>query len=669
MGRRARAKAWWLVVGLALSTCQWTKAPLVPVGASFSIADASWFEAEQTLFFFYTAQADQGIGPESVIEVTYTTDDVVLPWTDVSTLATVHTHVPVDCGPGTRCGSLSLKVEKLPRKVGLQLRYAKGGALVLDGNTVFNVVAAGNAATNRSLLVYGVFTEHNERVQWRERHVFPTIRNEQATQLGLRRALTVADERFGTLSEREQPGPDDPYGYALMPSCPSAFTATGAAQVATTERAVFSSADVPLAASSHTDVCATSTVTDATGTFTAMALARKNPETRPAFPSLRSPIRDDTPLKFLLAPCGRVISDAHLAMQKQRLLISDTDESICIDGFDDPGFEDTLVARLSARVDAERVKGADMVLSLALHHDDTTGRLAAKLEAALARVLGPEAIKSTPRAVGAFVLDSFGHALMTPGLERQVLWCPAKPGANSTAAHTCALQLPLPDLSLGPLTVGLPLPILPTRQQYLDFIATYSDAQAGEMKALSFRAPERTPASSDVALGDFGVGTFFNGELITTAPTDAFSYCPGATSPPAIFRVTATDPPAPLSALPQTHQLAPQPSYQLGLAWAFPYLLKLDYTSVIAGKLTAFSLAVPFGVATDSTAFEGFDLWSKDTFPLADVLAQCRRFCDEPTFDSAGVYQVLAPFRLTYQTLCYRPVFPKLGDGGFPSDP
>ncbi len=646
-----------------------TKVPLVDVGAGFTIADASWFEAEQTLFVFYSAHADQGIGPESVVEVTYTTDDVKLPWSDVATLPTVHTHVSVDCGPGTRCGSLSLAVQKLPRQVGVRLRYAKGGELALDGNAVLNVVARGPAATNRSLLVYGVFTQANDRVQWRARHVFPTIRNEQATELGLRRQLTVDGESFGTLPALELPGPDNPYGYDFAQACPPAFVPTGAAAVETVERAAFDAQALPLPSSPETDVCARSTVTDATGTFTAVALARKNPEVRDAFPALRSPIRADTPLRFLLAPCGRVISDAHLAMQKQRLGWVDSDETVCLDDWAQASFEDTLVARLSARVDAVRPQGEDMVLSLALHHDDQTGALSAKVEAALARVLAPEMVKSSPRAVGAFVLDSYGHALGTAGLERAVLWCPARPGSSSTAAHTCALQLDFPDLSLGPLTVGLPLPILPTRAQYLDFIARYSSAQAGEMQSLTFRAPERTPASSDLPLGDFGVGTFFNGELITAAPDDAFTFCPTADSPPAIFRVTASDPPAPLSVLPETHRLAPRPSYQLGLAWAFPFYLRLDYSSVVAGKLTAFSLSVPFGVASDSTAFEGADLWKKDTFPLAEVLGQCRRFCDEPTFDSAGVYQVRAPFRATYETLCYRPVFPTPDGGGFPSDP
>ena len=33
---------------------------------------------------------------------------------------------------------------------------------------------------NRSLQVYGVFDETNSWVQWRGRHFFPTVRNQEA---------------------------------------------------------------------------------------------------------------------------------------------------------------------------------------------------------------------------------------------------------------------------------------------------------------------------------------------------------------------------------------------------------------------------------------------------------------------------------------------------------
>ncbi len=668
-GATPRAALGALVALLACCDRTGCKTPLSQVNAGFDVSDAAWFEEEETLFFFWSAFADQGIGPESVVEVTYTTDDVTLPWTDVTTLPTVHPHVVVDCGPGKRCGSSSLHVAKPPRGVGLRLRYARGGELTLDPVTVYNAVGRGDPWSARSALVYGVFDEPNERVQWRLRHTFPTIHNEQATQLGLRRHFTVEAETHGALVNA--PPAENPYGYGMVLGCPAGFQALSAPQAETTDRATFDAQVLPQSASASPHLCAQATVDDATGPFVASAIARKNPQVKPAFPSLRSPIQEDLQVRFVLQPCQRTISAEHLAMQKQRLRIEPTDDVICLDAFADADLEDGVVARISSRIDARRAQGQDMMVVLVLHHDDETGQVARHVEAALTRVLTPEVTKSTPRAVGAFVLDSYGHRFTTPALAQHVLWCPGLKDATGSASTTssCALQLGFGDLKLGPLTVGLPLPILPTRQQYLDFIATYSTAQAGEMSKVSFRSPERTTVSTDRPLGTYGVATFFNGEAISAVPYDVFSYCALDPVPPVVFTAIPGGEVLPLSALPQVQQAFPQPSYQLGLAWAFPWLVQLEYVSVVAGKLTAYTLGVPFGIASDAEAFVGSEQWKQASQPMADALAQCTRFCEEPTFDSDGIYQVLRPFRSTYEALCYRPVFPKAGDGGFPSDP
>ncbi len=665
----------WLLTALALTACSQviSKVPLLLVEAGFTVSDAAWFEAEHTLFIFYRVNAEQGIGPESVVEVTYETDDEVVPWTEVPLLPTVHTHVAAVCDANALCGSTSLRVDKVPRNVGIRLRWARGGEMALTPTVNFNVVGQGPAWSNRSLLVYGVFDATNARVEWRARHVFPTLRNEQVSDLGLRRAFTVDDERYGTIPDSILPNADNPYGYGFAQACPGSFVPTDEpGPVNTLARAAFDQASLPLAASTALQVCARTTVTDALGLFIAPALARKNPEVRPAFPVLRSPIRVDSQLRFALQPCQRVISDAHLAMQKQRLRWSEFDETVCVDDFQQPGFVASLAGHFIARIESERPRGDDMVLAIALHHDDETGALGMLVETALDQVLTPEGTKSSPRVVGAFVLDSYPHAIATKGLGRKVLWCPAvpimKPGGSLAADQACAVQPDSPDLKLGPFSFGQ-LPILPTREKYLAFIAKYSDTEAGWVTDLVFRAPERTPTSSDVPMGDFGVATFFNDEIISAAPTDAFSYCPTDTPPPAVFRVAVAPDVIPLSYLPEVQRQAPQGTYELGLAWDFPYLMRMDYRTVLAGAATAFSFTVPFGIGSDSQSYYGTQLWEQGEFSLADALCQCTRFCDQPTFDSAGVYQVTARFNETYGDQCYRPLYPTPDDQGFPSDP
>ena len=85
--------------------------------------------------------------------------------------------------------------------------------------------------------------------------------------------------------------------------------------------------------------------------------------------------------------------------------------------------------------------------------------------------------------------------------------------------------------------------------------------------------------------------------------------------------------------------------------------------------MSGFGFSVPFGVANPEEANFGSELWASNEYSLRDVLTQCDRFCDHPTFDSAGVYHVTDPFLTTYAHNCFLPVYPNLGDPGFPLDP
>lgn len=664
-----------LMTVLAASGCEWVKVPVTDVNARFTVADATWFEEEQTLFVFYRAQADQGLGGETQIELAFRTDDVDQPFTPIDDFERVHTHLPVDCGANGRCGSTSIHVAKLPRDVRLQLRYHKDGEMVLTAPLTYNVVRTGPPQTNRSLIVYGVFDETNTHVQWRARHQFPTIRNEDAQALGLRRHFEILDPTHGTMPAVVD---GNPYGYGYAASC--GFTPLGWAALETSDRAIFDPNDLPVAAYPSTVLCARSRVTDALGTFEAVALARKNPQTAPAFPVLKSPIQTDRMVKFFLRMCGKDISEPHRKMQVQRLQLESATE-ICVDNWGDPGFADQLASQFRAAIDAERVNGEDMLLMFSLHHDDRTGGLALVVEDALTQILPFEQNKSSPRVSGAFVFDSYSHKIQVEDLKRLVLWCPAvfvKTPTNpdditlipDASARSCPLLPDNPDIVLGPLKAST-LPILTTRDQYITFINKYSEAQAGKTKALTFKSPIRTPLSVNIPVGEFGVATFFNNEVLTAAPTDAFSYCaPADTSAaPIVFRSSLAPDPIPISALPGLHALAPQTTYPLGLVWDFPYLMRLEYEVVLAGAATAFSYTVPFGIATTDKAYYGTQLWEQGEFPLADALLQCTRFCDHPTFDSAGVYNISSPFTETYREQCYRPKYPAPGEGGFPIDP
>jgi hypothetical protein len=85
--------------------------------------------------------------------------------------------------------------------------------------------------------------------------------------------------------------------------------------------------------------------------------------------------------------------------------------------------------------------------------------------------------------------------------------------------------------------------------------------------------------------------------------------------------------------------------------------------------VSAFSLTIPFGVPITDQAYYGTELWQQGEFSLRNTLLQCTRFCDHPTFDSAGVYHITAGFRATFRDQCYRPRNPVPHPEGSPRDP
>ena len=286
-----------------------------------------------------------------------------------------------------------------------------------------------------------------------------------------------------------------------------------------------------------------------------------------------------------------------------------------------------------------------------------------------------------------------------PALAPSTLWCPATIDFDSTlpdaSVRTCAIAPDLPDLELGPFSFGT-IPILPDRAGYLDFVQDYSEAQAGEVLSLKYRVPEFAASSDHVDLGEFGVVTFLNDEVISAEEDDAFSYCPSRQPVPVLFRsefmqseefLALLDeaceagelPPQlcesdgsgmlTLDLLPEWHATLLEADYELGLYWDFPFLLRMRFEQVAAGSVSAFGLTVPFGVAQNGRQFLGTTAWRQDQISLEERLAQCTRFCDHPTFDNAGVFHPQQTFESRYRRTCYRPDHPEPGDGGFPRDP
>lgn len=669
-----------LAAALALTACRpgeypWqARVPFEDVNARFTIADVTWFEDEETLFVFYQVEAEQGLSEFSEVELSFRTDDGTEDFAPLESFPVVHTHLPVECGPRTLCGSYSTPVRLLPRDVRLQLRYHREGALTLPAPVDLHIVNSGPAHQARSAVVYGVLDEENVRTQWRLRHQFPGIRNHHAQHLGLRRDFQVEGVTFGSLPNGREPFETNPYGYGLASECPATFQPHDTEVLETDARAIFDPVELPVASYPEPLLCARATVRDARGAFTTTAFAQKNPEVRPAFPALATPVRENAVVPFFLEVCSDPRPPVHRAMQMQRLFLTEADV-LCIDDFATPDFASRLATTLGEAVDEQRLEGRDMVLVIALSRPRNTA-VARAVEEALGRLVSLEAAESSPRLSGAFVFDSAAYIMRSLEVARHVLWCPAATGGNDldripdSSARSCPLQSPMP-LELGDLSLSQ-LPILPTEAQFSTFIERYGVGQTGRMTDLTVRAPTRTATSLNVPVGDFGVATFFNHEAITAAPTDAFSYCADEDTGLVVFRVEGLPDVLPLAAIGEVQALFPLGRYELGLFWDFPFLLHLEYMSTFAAAVSLpeeIPLVAAFGIGSPAEQYLGGFQWMQEEFELGDALAQCTRFCDHPTFSASGVYNVRSPFVERYANRCYRPRFPRPGAGGFPADP
>lgn len=665
---------------LALTACRpgeypWqARVPFEDVGAYFTLADVTWFEDEETLFVFYEIEAAQGLSELSQVELSFRTDEGSWEYAPLESYAPVHTHLPVHCGIRTLCGSYSTRVRLRPRDVRLQLRYHRDGELTLEAPVSMHVVGSGAPHEARSAVVYGVLDAENVRTQWRLRHQFPGLRNLHAQRLGLRRDFQVEGVTFGALPDGRAPFADNPYGYGMVADCPAGFQPHDTDVLETDGRAIFDPNELPVASYTEPLVCARATVRDARGAFTTTAFAQKNPEVRPAFPALSTPVRDNTVVRFFLEVCSDPRPPLHRAMQMQRLFLTEGDV-LCIDDFATPDFPARLAATLGEAVDRKRLEGSDMVLVMALSRPRNPA-VAQAVESALALLVALEADESTPRLSGAFVFDSAAYIIRSPDVSRYVLWCPSAAGGDDldtipdTSARSCPLQSPQ-ALQLGEISLSQ-LPILPTEGQFTTFIERYGVGQTGRMTDLTVRSPMRTTTSTNVPVGDFGVATFFNHEAITAGPTDAFSYCAEKDTGTVVFRVDGVPDIFPLAVLGQVQALFPVGRYELGLVWDFPFLLQLKYMSTFAAAVSLpeeIPFVAAFGIGTPVEQYLGGYQWAQEQFEIGDALLQCTRFCDHPTFSSRGVYNVRSTFVERYSNRCYRPRFPRPGDGQFPPDP
>lgn len=692
---------WGLLFGAVVLVGCTPKVPVRDIGAQFLIADAVWFQEEETLFFFYQLEAIQGLNDTSRIEIAFETDEIEIPFTPLEDFTAVHQHLPVDCEWNARCGSRSIHVPRAPRNVRMRLRYHEDGETFLESPLAYFQINSGPDHRQRSALLYGVFDEENRRIQWRLRHQFPGLRNEEAEALGLRREFRIHSLTYGQLDQDGQPLTNDmrdevpdgrpaffdenPYGYGWLNGCPSAFVPMAIRELSTSARAVFQNETLPLEASSAPYACATGEVFDPTGWHANSVWAQKNPEVEPAFSQLRTPVQPLREIRYFFQSCLADEFSGHADMQRQRLLMG-PEHTFCIDDVSGDALSERFRQELSSRIERERSAGEDLVLYLGLHRGPRSDRIAFSLEAALGEIFAVELSRSTPRLAGAFVFDSEPFFQSDANVRATTLWCPSFPdplldgvlGSSTTCAQTL---IELPDITIRDISFAS-LPILPSRSTYESYAEKYGTEYLGSVKSIGARAPKRIAESENVPVGSFATATYFHDERIAAGTAARFSYCATEDSLNwnLVFRSDADRETRTLDTIAEWHEQNLEAGYDLGLMWDSSFYLELQYGTFaviqpegqevsLLDEEIELNVTVPLGPEIPGALYPFGEQWTQSTFDLRDTLLRCNRFCDHPTFDAIGIYQIRQRFSSTYGMSCYQPEFPAFWEGGFPRDP
>lgn len=429
-----------LVVCTLVSLMSCSKVPLKRYFPETRVAVSSWFAREQTLFLFWDLSIDEGFADDAVVEISVRTENGETGFRDVQSFPSVHRHSRVKCGSKALCGSQSVAFADRVLSAEMRVRFKRDGRLSDEIPLVHQSIESGQTAQTLSAALYGVFDQANEVIQWRLRHQIPGLPNAEVRRLGLNRRFKLVPKRYGErlASERQNRAiPDglgnvNPYafGFDETAACPAGYAAewAGALPVETEAPARWSDEPVPAEGRTAAVVCAEGQLEAASGEIPVHALALRNPETETAYGQLATSVRPARLLKFLLAPCGRTISEDHLNMQAQRLLMDRTVD-VCLERTSQDVMQTRMASAFAAALDAERVSGEDMALLIAFHHDDPSGDGVwhRALKGALESTLEYEQSKSSPRGVGAYVFDSLAAGELPQALSRQVLWCPSVP--------------------------------------------------------------------------------------------------------------------------------------------------------------------------------------------------------------------------------------------------
>jgi hypothetical protein len=637
-----------LLLLLALSACH-DKTGLVSRSIQPVTTLAYYYEAEETLFVFYSLQKPENFKPEGALEWSEFRRDQPDEWHDLAAGNWVHPHRTESCDERLFCSSFSVNLKNQPSLIRLRYRYDEAG----QDSDVFHIPVMSMKAPRRSFLLFGSFAADQRSVIWEGRHQFPDLTQEGVARFGLTRNFTV-NETYA-LPLTLAPDALNPTLYGSVASCPGLrLDQTGwsgsSAGPLWMPRLVPDEETTP-----YSGVCATTVVTSGQGPYEAVAFARKNPRVDPLPGKLNIRVGEAQPVNLVLVPCLTPEDSEYLGFQMQQMQMPANTQRICWDSADfGPSWQSYL-----NRVMSEN-PALPKYLRVVWHHA-LEGKKRLPLEGALDGLLA-QLYQSFPKLAGTFLYDSSLRATRNPELFRSTVWCRLASTDEFDESDYCGLLLS--KQNMDPVT-SLDINLFPTMAEFHGS-SGFKDNTVDEMRIY---APLRTegvrvlPFSSGVNPGYFG--TFYTGDLLDLRATDRLSYCNKRDKVGTFAFITEPDVDQPsimpygsILSLPENHaRRNKDQTYNIGMAWTNPFLVALDVRQKIrVNAIAKFILNIPDAMHTQQ-AF-GESLWYEGSYSYDSVLTRCSRYCEHPAYDATGIYHYESTWIRDYSTSCYEPKIP-----------
>lgn len=656
------------------------KVPLRENPGTFDVLAAHWFENEKTQYVFFSIS---GLRP----------DQAALTWPSRFELKSEalkpgefvpldlskgrHKHRLVSCGEGRVCGSFSYEAAVPSKDLAIRYFYHDQSQLHVEAAIPNSAHPAGDSAGSQSALVFGVFSEGNERVQVRVHDNFGTPNDEAVERFGLERVFEISNLRLADVTVeaqgqlRKRTGTDFLFpadavvddrstngsSASLKVTSSEAWISERLSQEAEASAAVFRLRLVDRAGQSVRE---------------AWGLARRNPVLQADSVSVRTPMREARKIPLVISYCpdreesSRQTSALFLDYQRFILGLHKAPIDVCFAVGEEERFARELEgvmtrkiaeARVAARADGEG--GRDFFFTVIVNHrlSPVIVHFHREIVAQLAQFVRAERALVSPRLVGAFVYDS--DALESRGLQgssaalqSSIVWCPridlskGRDGGQSADVNCASYRAG--EVDLGPLNFLIPMGPFPTLDTYVEYVQKHGDKGLSKNPNFVVKAIQTNPNS--VVLDD-ATHTFFDGERVTLLPGEGLRFCrdrdPTAMLGSVSLKIRDRDTGAETIADVSRAQIATLEGKKsldvaVGIQWEFPFLGGLTFDTPVRGKV--FNL-IPIQTSIGNSQKVGDEKWSRETWPVGPILQKCVKYCDHPFFDEAGVYQLKQPWR------------------------